>query len=136
MIAIVLLSIHMLKYPNLWMFQTAAKSLQNIEICDFCLKLEKSRHVQTGCFLSKFYFYSNRCQISKYPNLQHTFSIIRLPNLTILRLTSYFPGHLRKSEIQNANCTKSLVKLSPKYPSSHWKWEFGTIRIKNNRWLP
>ena len=81
------------------MFQTSAKSLSNLESCDFFVKIwKKSRHVQTGCFLSKFCFYSNLSQISKYSNLSHTFSCIWRTIPTIHLLTSYFPGHLCESE--------------------------------------
>jgi hypothetical protein len=56
--------------------------------------LEKSRHVRTGCFLSKFHFYSDPRQTSNLPNLSHTFSYIRRPIPTIHRLMSYCPGCL------------------------------------------
>ena len=128
--AIICLSVQMFKYPNIWMFQTAAKSLPNLKICIlFCLNLEKK---PTCCFLSKFHFYSDLRQISKHPNLTHKFSYIRWLIPTIHQLTSYFPGHLWESETRTTNRAISLVKLLPKYPSTRWKWEFGTIWMKNN----
>ena len=109
------------------MFQTSAKSLSNLESCDFFVKIwKKSRHVRTGCFLSKFRFYSDLRQISKYSNLSHTFSCIRRTIPTIHLLTSYFPGHLCESESRYSSRAVSLVQFSPKYPSTCWKWKVGT----------
>jgi hypothetical protein len=56
--------------------------------------LGKSRHIRTGYFLSKFHFYSNLHQSSKYSNILHTCSYISRPIPTIQLLTSYFPGYL------------------------------------------
>ena len=106
------------------MFQTSAKSRSNIESCDFFVKIwKKSRHVRTGCFLSKFRFYSDLRQISKYSNVSHAFSCIRRTIPTIHLLTSYFPGHFCKSESRYSSRAVSLVQFSPKYPSTRWKWK-------------
>ena len=64
------LSVQMFKLPNIWMFQTSTKSLPNHKICGIL-------SVKTGCFLSKFHFYSDLIQISKYPNLTRILSYIR-----------------------------------------------------------
>ena len=107
MTAVIHLSVQMFKYPNIWMFQNAAKSLPNLKICDFLSTFGK----KVAMLL---------------------FSNIRWPIRTIHQLTSYFPGRSWESETRPANCAISLVKLSPKYPSTHWKWEFGMILMKNN----
>ena len=69
--AVICLSVQMFKLPNIWMFQTSAKSLPNLS-CDFFAKIwKKSHHVQTGCFC---------------PNL---FSTLISPNILICTLDSH-----------------------------------------------
>ena len=39
--AVMCLSVQMFKLPNIWMFQTSAKSLPNLENCDFFVEIWK-----------------------------------------------------------------------------------------------
>jgi hypothetical protein len=74
----------------------------------FCLHLEKSLHVRTGCFFIQILFLLQLPPNIQHPNLQHTSSYIRRRIPTIHQLTSYFSGRLWESEMQNANCDISL----------------------------
>ena len=71
-------------------------------------KFGKSRHVGTGCFLSKFRLYSDVRQTSKNSNILHIFSYIRRPIPKIHLLTSYFPGCLQERVSQKMQITPYL----------------------------
>ena len=88
-------NVQMFKYPNIWIFQTSAKSLPNLEICDFFVKLWKKVDMSRQAdFCPNFVSYSDLCQTSKYSNILHTCSCIRRPIPTIHLLMSHFPGRL------------------------------------------
>ena len=60
-------NVQMLKYPNIWMFQTSAKSLPSIKICEFCSNLEKVDMFRQAVFCPNFV---STPTSAKLPNIQ------------------------------------------------------------------
>jgi hypothetical protein len=113
-------SVQMLKYLNIWIFQTSAKSLPNLEICDFfCQNLEKKSICPDRLFFVQILFLLRsppNFQIFKYIAYMfiHESTYPDNPSVDVI-----FPWtFVRESESRNANCVISLVQFSPKYPST------------------
>jgi len=68
--AVICLFVQMFKYPNIQIFgcsKSPANPFQISKPVIFCLNLEKSRHVRTGCFFSNFV---STPTSAKYSNIQ------------------------------------------------------------------
>jgi len=67
---VICLSVQMFKLPNIWIFQTAAKALPNLETCDFLPRFGRKVIMSGQAVFCPIHFYSNLRQSFIYVGTQ------------------------------------------------------------------